>query len=153
MKTTKASKNRPSDILPDNLLERRLIEFSSDKSKENYIRLLDALHCTDILVPFSRFDGELPLERPFENVALKPDVMFFESLNKRLMLAFSDQTKLPPDHAVGKTVFMHCADWIKAFYTTKSDGVILNPFSGLSFVLTRDQIRILSLFGSGVLKR
>ncbi|MBR1778076.1 MAG: SseB family protein [Alphaproteobacteria bacterium] len=134
----------------DHLLERRLVEFSYDKSKEKYVRLLEAFRIMDVLVPSVPASRELPLgNRGILAPSLFiPDVLYVASLNKRLMPVFSDQNKIPSDYASSKTVFMHCSDWIKVFRTTKSEGVILNPFSEYSFVLTPDQIRVLSLFSA-----
>ena len=145
MKTLK--KRKPSDQT-DLLLERRLIDFSQDKSKEKYVLLLEAFRCTDVLVPAASTENELPFGNAgiLKQTAFRPDVIYMTRENKRLMPIFSDQTKIPPDYISGKTVFMHCSGWIKAFYTTGCDGVILNPFSDISFLLTPDQIRILSLF-------
>ncbi len=146
MKTV-MKKIRPSDLLSSSLLKKRLTGFLSDRSRENYIRLLDAFVYTDVLVPAARTTEELPFGNDgiLHPQAFKPDVIFISSLNKKLMPVFSDQTEIPPDYTGGKTVFMHCSDWIGAFYKTRSDGVILNPFSEKSFLLTPDQIRILSL--------
>lgn len=140
-------KKKPSDRTTL-LLERRLIDFSSDKSKEKYVLLLEAFRQTDVLVPAALTTNGLPFgnEGILKQEAFKPDVIYLASENKRLMPIFSDQTKIPPDYISGKSVFMHCSGWIKAFYTTGCDGVIFNPFSDLSFLLTPDQIRILSLF-------
>ncbi|MBO4519771.1 MAG: SseB family protein [Alphaproteobacteria bacterium] len=139
-------KKKPSN--PDLLLERRLIDFFRDKSKEKYVLLLEAFRCTDVLVPAAPTANELPFgnEGILKQTVFRPDVIYMASENKRLMPIFSDPTKIPSDYASGKTVFMHCSGWIKAFYAGNSEGVILNPFSDISFLLTPDQIRILSLF-------
>ena len=138
---------KPSDP-PAPLLERRLKEFSADKSKENYVRLLEAFRQTDLLVLSDNSTNELPFENNgvLPLPSFRPAVIYFSSLNKRLMPVFSNQTKIPDDRKTGKTVFMHCSGWINAFRRTGCDGVILDPFSNLSFLLTPDQIRILSLF-------
>ena len=148
---TKKKKTKPSDpALP--LLEKRLIEFSQDKSKEKYVRLLEAFRCTDVLVP----SGRKPTELPFGNdgilkqTSFIPDIIYVSSQNKRLMPIFSDPSKIPSDYTAGKAVFMHCSGWIKTFRCACCEGVILNPFSDISFLLTPDQIRVLSLFGSAV---
>ena len=144
---TATKKIWPSDRSSPTLLEKRLTGFLSDQSKENYIRLLDAFLYTDVLVPAARPTDELPFgnDGMFCDRTFKPDVIFVSSLNKRVMPVFSNQTEIPSGYAGGKTVFMHCSDWIGAFYKTRSDGVLLNPFSKKPFLLTPDQIRILSL--------
>ena len=142
-------RKKPADFA-DRLLERRLAEFSNDKTKEKYVRLLEAFRTTDVLVPAAPVSDELTSGN--EGIAglppFKPAVLYIPSLKKKLMPVFSGQSEIPDGHTIGKTVFMHCADWIKAFRATGSEGVILNPFSELSFVLTPDQIRFLSLFSS-----
>jgi len=150
MKTEK-KKTKPSDqTLP--LLEKRLIDFSRNKSKENYVLLLEAFRCTDVLVPSERTAAELPFgnEGILKQTAFKPDILYISSQQKHLMPIFSDPAKIPPDYTAGKAVFMHCSGWIKTFYSIRCEGVILNPFSDLSFLLTPDQIRVLSLFGPAV---
>lgn len=139
-------KRKPSETSP--LLERRLIEFYRDKSKEKYVRLLEALRTTDVLVPSALTTDVLPFGNDgiLKQSAFKPDVIYMASLNKRVMPVFSEQKKIPSDYSAGKAVFMHCSDWIRAFRMTCCDGVILNPFSDISFLLTPDQIRILSFF-------
>lgn len=133
----------------DNPLEKHLAVFAADKSKDNYVRLLYAFRYTDVLVPAAlREDPELPfgnggLSKPS---VFKPDIVYFDALDKRLMPIFSSQKEIPADYKAGKAVFMHCLDWIKAARLSRNDGVVLNPFSALSFVLTPDQIKILLSF-------
>lgn len=139
-------KNKSADF-QDNLLEKALSAFSDNKTKENYVRLLDAFHRTDILVPaaasdvLSLGDQGFSTQRPF-----KPEILFLPSVGKKVIPVFSRQSKIPEKYTGRKTVFMHSAGWINAFYTAHCDGVVLNPFSDLSFFLTPDQIRILSCF-------
>lgn len=133
----------------DNLLEKRLAAFAADKSKENYVSLLYAFRYTDVLVPAAvQNNPELPFGNAgvLKHSVFKPDIVYFNSLNKRLMPVFSSQKEIPADYKAGKAVFMHCLDWIKAARLSRNDGVILNPFSALSFVLTPDQIKILLSF-------
>ena len=89
----KTKKNRPADHPVVSLLERRLNEFSTDKSKENYVRLLDAFRCTDVLVPSLLPAAELPFENEgvLTDHPFKPDVIYFSSSDKRLMPVFSNQ--------------------------------------------------------------
>lgn len=144
----KTPKKKPADSPVDSLLEKRLNDFSANKSKENYIRLLDAFRCTDVLVPSALPADELPFgnEGISAPSTFKPEIIFFKPLNKNLLPLFSNRARIPDGHAFGKSFFMHCSGWIKVFYSARCDGVILNPFSELSFVLTPDQIRLLSLF-------
>lgn len=146
--TAKTIRTKPFEPAADLLLERRLTEFSADKSKENYVRLLEAFRQTDLLVPSDCGQKELPFANGgvLSPAAFHPAVLYFSSMNKRVMPVFSNQSKIPADKITGKTVFMHCSGWINAFRKTRCDGVILNPFSELSFLLTPDQIRVLSLF-------
>ena len=133
----------------DNPLEKHLAVFAADKSKDNYVRLLYAFRYTDVLVPAAvRNDPELPFgnDGVLKPSVFKPDIIYFEALNKHLMPVFSSQKEIPADYKAGKAVFMHCLDWIKAFRLKNSDGVILNPFSKVSFILTPDQIKILLSF-------
>lgn len=141
-------KKKQINVSTDSLLERRLIEFSQEKSKEKYVRFLEALRNTDVLVPSARAENELPFgnEGILKTRQFRPDVIYVKSLNKRLMPIFSNQSKISADYVSGKSVFMHSSDWIKAFRLIRCDGVILNPFSEISFFLSADQIRILSLF-------
>jgi len=144
----KTPKKKPVDLPTDSLLEKRLSDFSANKSKENYIRLLDSFRCTDVLVPSALSADELPFgnEGISASLTFKPEIVFFKPLNKNLLPLFSNRSRIPDGHAFGKSFFMHCSGWIKVFYSARCDGVILNPFSELSFVLTPDQIRLLSLF-------
>lgn len=148
MKTMKTPKKKPADLPVDSLLEKRLSDFSANKSKENYIRLLDAFHCTDVLIPSALPADELPFgnEGVLAPLTFKPEIIFFKPLNKNMLPLFSNRSKIPDNHAFGKTFYMHCSGWINVFYSARCDGVILNPFSELSFVLTPDQIRLLSQF-------
>ena len=133
----------------DNPLEKRLAEFAADKSKENYVRLLYAFRYTDVLVPSAvPDDGRLPFANGgvLPSVRFKPHVVFFPSLNRRLIPVFSTQEEIPVDFKAGKASFMHCRDWINAAKLCLNDGVILNPYSERSFVLTSDQIKILVSF-------
>ena len=133
----------------DNPLEKCLAAFAADKSKDNYVRLLYAFRCTDVLVSAeARNDPELPFGNAgvLKSSVFKPDIVYFKDLNKRLMPVFSSQKEIPADYKAGKAVFMHCPDWIKAFRLKNGDGVILNPFSKMSFILTPDQIKILLSF-------
>ena len=142
-------KNKPSDKA-ESLLKRRLAEFAADKTKEKYVYLLDALRHTDVLVPVG-CSAEKQLsgnEDLLQKTGLKAEAIYISSLQKHLMPIFSDPTEIPAGHITGKTVFMHCSGWIKAFRSSRCEGVILNPFSDISFVLTPDQIRVLFFFGS-----
>lgn len=133
----------------DNALERHLAAFAADKSKDNYVRLLYAFRYTDVLVSAAlRNDPELPFAHGgFAAPAVfRPDIVYIDSLRQHLMPVFSSQKEIPAGYKAGKAVYMHCLDWIKAFRLKKSDGVILNPFSAKSFVLTPDQIKILLSF-------
>lgn len=133
----------------DNPLEKRLAEFAADKSRENYVRLLYAFRYTDVLVPSALPDeGELPFANGgfLPSVRFKPFVVFFPTLNRRLIPVFSTQKQIPADFKAGKASFMHCRDWINAAKLRPNDGVILNPYSERSFVLTKDQIQILASF-------
>ena len=145
----KTRKSKPADC-PKNLLEQRLADFCACKSKENYVRFLETLHRTDILIPAAAVSDTLPFGNNgiLEKNSFKPDVIFLDSLKKKVMPVFSDQTKLPLSFKGRKTVFMHCSDWLKAFHSTGCDGVVLNPFSETSFFLTPDQLRVLSFFPS-----
>ncbi len=133
----------------ENPLEKHLAVFAADKSKENYVRLLYAFRYTDVLVPSIKRDEP---DMPFENGCMlklsvfKPDLIYLNSLNKRLLPLFSSQKEIPTDYKTGKSVFMHCLDWVKVSKRSKSDGAILNPFSAQSFILTPDQIEILLSF-------
>ena len=133
----------------DNLLEKRLEVFASDKSKENYVRLLYAFRYTDVLISMAISD-DLAFFSAHSEVSkqfiFKSDSLYVETLGKRLMPIFSSQKEIPADYKAGKAVFMHCLDWIKVFRLKNSDGVILNPFSKMSFILTPDQIKILLSF-------
>ena len=132
----------------DNQLERCLAEFAADKSKDNYVRLLCAFRYTDVLVPSaSPGDGELPFANGgiIEN-RFRPYVVFFPSLNRLLVPVFSRETEIPADFKAGKTSFMHCRGWMNAIKLSPNDGVILNPYSRQSFVLTKEQIKILASF-------
>ena len=134
----------------DNPLEKRLADFAADKSPDNYVRLLTAFRYTDVLVPSAApAAGELPfgnggiIETP---ARFRPYVAFFPSLNKRLIPVFSAQSHIPADLKAGKAFFMHCRDWVNAVKSCPNDGVILNPYSVPSFILTRDQIKVLTAF-------
>ncbi len=135
----------------DNPLEKHLFRFAQSKSKDDYVRLLYAFRHTDVLVAQAlQNDGELPL---FGNGGIakipdrfKPDVVFFPNLGKRLIPVFSTPAEIPADFKSGNPVFMHCRDWIRASRRCPNDGVILNPRSKLSFVLTADQIKVLAAF-------
>ena len=133
----------------DNLLEKHLAEFAADKSRENYVRLLYAFLYTDVLVLSALPDeGELPFANGgvLPPVRFKPFVVFFPTLNRRLIPVFSTQEQIPAGFKAGKAFFMHCRDWINAAKLRPNDGVILNPYSERSFVLTQDQIKILASF-------
>ena len=108
---------------------------------------MDAFVCTDVLVPSALPADELPFGNGgiIGSQSFKADVIFVSAVNKRLMPVFSNQSEIPSGYKAGKAVFMHCADWIDAFRKIKCDGVILNPFSEKSFLLTPDQIRLLAL--------
>lgn len=134
----------------DSVLEKRLADFAADKSKDNYVKLLTAFRYTDVLVPSAPQNEE---ELPFGNGGIvetparfRPYAAFFPTLNKRLIPIFSAQSEIPADFKAGKAFFMHCRDWVNAVRMTPNDGVILNPYSERSFILTRDQIKLLTLF-------
>lgn len=135
----------------DNPLEKHLSRFARSKSKDDYVRLLYAFRYTDVLVARALpNDGELPL---FGNGGaaevpdrFDPDVVFFPALGKRLIPVFSTLDEIPAGFQSGNPVFMHCRDWIHASRRRPNDGVILNPWSKLSFVLTPDQIKVLLSF-------
>ena len=102
----------------DNSLEKHLAVFAADKSKDNYVRLLYAFRYTDVLVPAAvQNDPELPFgnDGVLKSSVFKPDIIYFEALNKHLMPVFSSQKEIPADYKAGKAVFMHCLDWIKVF--------------------------------------
>ena len=134
----------------DNPLEKRLADFAADKSKDNYVRLLTAFRYTDVLVPSAApDDGELPFGNGGvigASARFRPYVAFFPSLNKRLIPVFSAQSHIPDGFKAGKAFFMHCRDWVNAVKLCPNDGVILNPYSVPSFILTRDQIKLLTAF-------
>lgn len=130
-----------------NLLEKHLSAFVSDKTKENYVRLLQAFRCTDVLVLSGAEKAGNTLVNDGRSAAagaFRPDIVYFADLKMHLMPLFSSEDKIPPH--TGKAVFMHCNDWINLFRLRKSDGIILNPRSTPSFVLTADQIKVLALF-------
>lgn len=80
----------------DNPLEKRLAAFAADKSKENYVSLLYAFRYTDVLVPAAvQNDPELPFGNAgvLKHSVFKPDIVYFNSLNKRLMPVFRHKRK------------------------------------------------------------
>lgn len=132
----------------DNRIKKYLEIFAKEKSKENYIRLLDAFRYTDVLVPLV---SDEMTEFDFGNQGvlkedLKPDIMCFPKLNKYLMPVFSSSEEIPDTYKPQKIVFMHCRDWINLRRLKNNEGVIFNPFSDFSFILGLDQIKVLKSF-------
>lgn len=133
--------------MTDNPLEKCLAAFARDKSGDNYVRLLYAFRYTDVLVTEALPDGELPLfgnQGIVQNRRFVPDIIPYAG--KMLMPVYSEAKEIPANRPTGKAVYMHCRDWIKASRQKKTDGAVLNPFSELSFILTRDQIKVLLSF-------
>ena len=92
----------------DNLLEKHLAEFAADKSRENYVRLLYAFLYTDVLVLSALPDeGELPFANGgvLPSVRFKPFVVFFPTLNRRLIPVFLTQEQNPARFKAGKAFF------------------------------------------------
>lgn len=92
------SRRNEYDKKIDNPLEKHLAVFAADKSKDNYVRLLYAFRYTDVLVPAAvRNDPELPFgnDGVLKPSVFKPDIIYFEALNKHLMPVFHRKRKFP----------------------------------------------------------
>ena len=82
-------------------MEKRLEVFASDKSKENYVRLLYAFRYTDVLIPMAIsddsafFSARSAVSKQF---IFKSDSLYIETLGKRLMPIFSTQKEIPADY-------------------------------------------------------
>lgn len=133
-------------------LEKRIAAFSQDRSKENFVKIMEQLEKSTILVPTMTPENiskeDMEQARRGKQIKLTKDAKFTPCLLKKetgeqALPIFSSQSQIPKEKASPAVLampFFSCVSMVMA-NAGKVEAVVLNPFTQ-SVVITKQVLEV-----------